>query len=75
MKDHRTIDDILDDIDAETADIHHPAIGESTSVAGTYWDSFDCQIQCEEYYRVVGYDEGTYDAIQEYLSEQQSALY
>lgn len=68
-----SIDDILDAIDAETRDIPHPATGCSTSASGAYWDSFDCQIQCEEYYRVTGYGEGTYNAIQEYLSEQ-SAL-
>ena len=68
MKDTRTIDDILADIDHETHDTHN-------SVAGTYWDSFDCQIQCEEFNPAYGYGEDTYFAIQEYLAEQREASY
>lgn len=74
MKDNRTIDDILDAIDAETKDFETADDDTPASATGAYWDSFDCQIQCEEYYRYAGYGEDTYNAIQEYLSEQRLAL-
>lgn len=57
---NQTIDNVLGPIDSDTRDIScKPA-------SGAYWDSFDCQIQCEESYRYLGYDEDTYEAIQEY---------
>ena len=65
----QTIDSVLGPVETQTSP------SRNKQAKSDYWDSFDCQIQCEEYERYMGYGEDTYNAIQEYLSEQNSALY